>query len=265
MKDCQPIVCWAAGTALPHAGYREFVAGGKKDYCGIFWCGSGSAEFEISGKTVRLFAGDVICYSPGDGHSIDVKTSGFFYCWAVWNGVLAESILKAYGIVPGEKIHLDTSLKDKFNTLFDTLRINTPESSCKGGVVLYDILSMVSESLNKIKTVKRESANSIPLIEMFKELVLSEFHDPDLNLNSISSRLGVHRATVARAVKKHLGMAPGEYLHDVRLKVALGRLKSSLRPVNEIVRECGFSSASYFARIVREQTGLSPKKYRDNG
>ncbi|MBQ4314769.1 MAG: AraC family transcriptional regulator, partial [Lentisphaeria bacterium] len=30
-------------------------------------------------------------------------------------------------------------------------------------------------------------------------------------------------------------------------------------------RECGFSNPSYFSRVVREKTGLSPKEYREKG
>lgn len=254
----------ASGFAQPHAGYIEQVSGSVKDYCGIFWCCDGSAEFEIDGKSVRLFSGDAVCYSSGAGHRITAAASGFTYYWAVWQGVLAKETLAAYAICSGEKIHVQGSLKEKFNALFDTLRSDTVESSYDGGVILTDMLAAVSGSIETNKNDEKIGKSQVPLVAMFKDLVLSEFHDPALNLDTISSRLGVHRSTVDRAVKKYIGMAPGEYLQDVRLKVALGRLKSSARPVNKICRECGFSSASYFSRVVREKTGFSPKEYREN-
>ena len=262
-KNLQPFICRAAGFANPHANYQETVSGSVKDYCGIFWCCSGSAEFEIAGKSMRLFAGDAVCYGERESHSINVSASGFSYCWAVWNGTLGKELLPAYGIKTAEKIHVSESMKDKFNALFDTLRANSEKSSYDGGIVLNEILSVVAMSVNLNTTNNSCTENNVPLVEMFKDVVLSEFHNPLLNLDTIANLLGVHRSTIDRAVKKSTGMAPGEYLQDMRLKTALSRLRSSARPVNEIGSECGFASAAYFSRVVREKTGLSPKKYRE--
>ena len=35
--------------------------------------------------------------------------------------------------------------------------------------------------------------------------------------------------------------------------------------VNEIGCECGFSSPSYFSKVVKAKTGLTPKKFREQG
>ena len=93
-RDMQPVICKAAGFAAPDAGYRELSSGTLKDHCGIFWCCGGAAEFEIAGVTTRLFSGDAVCYRNGESHRIVVAASGFSYCWAVWNGVLADKFLE---------------------------------------------------------------------------------------------------------------------------------------------------------------------------
>ena len=258
----QPLICKAAGFAAPDAGYRETASGAVKDHCGIFYCCGASAEIEISGRKTRLFSGDAVCYRKGERHCIEIAYSGFSYCWAVWNGVLAESFLDALNIASGEKIHAGNSLRESFDRLFDTLRINSVKASSDGGVILDEILSTLA--LARGGGGQTETKDGVaPLIAIFKELVMSEYHDPSFNLDAVSSKLGVHRSTLDRAVKKHLGIAPGEYLQDIRVKVALGRLKASARPVNEIGSECGFSSASYFARVIKEKTGFSPKEYRE--
>ena len=263
-KDLQPLICRAAGCAAPHAGYQEFVSGNVKDFCGIFWCSSGSAEFEFSGRKVRLFAGDVVCCASGSSHRIKVPNTAFVYYWAAWNGVFADDFLTSLNIVSGEKIHLEDSLQKKFDALFDTLRGNTVKSSYEGAVILFEMLSDVAMACNG-GTVLNVREEPVPLIGWFRKLVMSEFHDPALNLDAISARLGVHRSTLDRVVKRHLGIAPGEYLQDFRLKVALDKLKTSIIPVNEIGGECGFSSPSYFSKVVKAKTGLTPKKFREQG
>ena len=263
-KDLHPLICRAAGFVSPPAGYRE-LSSANRDLCGIFWCSGGSAKFEIAGNQVRLFSGDAICYLPGENHCIEVDNTGFSYYWAVWQGILAANILTAYNIPSGKKIHVSESLKDKFSALFDTMRINSIESSYDGGVILDSIFSSVAKSHCDLNSGEGNWLKSIPLVEQFKDLVMGEFHDPMLNLDALSQKIGVHRSTIDRAVKKYLGVAPGKYLQDVRLQAALGRLKSSAGSVNVICRECGFSNPSYFSRVVREKTGLSPKEYREKG
>ena len=263
-KKLHPIICRAAGSASPDAGYQESVSGKIKDYCGIFWCSSGSAEFEVNGYNTRLFAGDAICCSAGTGHRITVANSGFVYYWAAWNGVLAGEFLSAFNIASGEKIHLEESLKGSFDKLFDTLKDNTVVSCYEGAGVLGKILSEVAMARNG-ESFARGGDVQVPLVGWFRDLVMSEFHDPAFNLDAISVRLGVHRSTLDRVVKKYLGMAPGEYLQDFRIKVALGKLKTSVAPVNEISRECGFSNPAYFSKVVKSRTGLTPKKFREQG
>ena len=263
-KKLHPLICKAAGCASPDAGYQETVSGKIKDYCGIFWCSSGSAEFEVNGQNVRLFSGDAICCSAGTGHRITVANSGFVYYWAAWDGVLAGEFLKALNIVSGEKIHLEDSLKGCFGELFDTLRDNTVKSCYEGAAVLDKILSKVAMAHNGEMSVSKQQAH-VPLVGWFRDLVMSEFQDPAFNLDAISARLGVHRSTLDRVVKKHLGMPPGEYLQDFRVKVALGKLKTSVAPVNEIGRDCGFSNPAYFSKVVKSRTGLTPKKFREQG
>ena len=263
-KKLQPLICLAAGFAAPNAGYREKVTGGVKAYCGIFWCSSGSAKFDIDGRSVRLFSGDAVCYCSGNSHCIEVENSGFSYHWAVWDGVLAEAFLSASCIVPGEKIHLGESLKEDFDLLYDTLRENSVKASCTGGVILDGMLTKVALAFQGEKTSAPSGEYNL-LIGKFKDLVLSEFHDPAFNLDAMSSVLGVHRSTIDRAVRQHFNISPGEYLQDIRIKAALGGLKSSVRPVKEIGYACGFSNPSYFSRVVKSKTGMSPKEYREKG
>ena len=262
-KNLQPLVCRAAGMAKPDAGYQENVEGNSKDYCGIFWCESGSAEFEIGDNApVRLFPGDVLCYSAGESHHIKIDSSGFSYYWAVWSGSLAGEHLEAYMIESGRKIHLDEPLKELFLQLFNAMREFSVGSVYEGGVILNQILAKVAYSNCKEHAENATEQKQQPLIEHFKDIINSEFHDPALNLDAVSEMLKVHRTTLCRIVKKQLGVSPAEYLQGIRLRSALSLLKSSSRTVKEISFECGFSTPSYFSKVIKAKTGFTPNEFR---
>ena len=263
-KDSLPLVCRAAGLAYPEPGYQEYASGSGKDCCGVFWCVSGSALLEIEEKKeLRLFAGDAVFYSVGESHRLKVDNPGFSYYWAVWSGVLAQEYLAAYGIESGVKIHLEESLKEQFQRLLNTMRHFSLSAVYEGGVILNEILSRISYAFAGAEHSNSETEEkNLPLIELFKDIISSEFHDPALNLDAIAEMLNVHRTTISRTVKKHLGVTPADYLQSIRLRSALSLLKYSNRPVKNIGFECGFSSPSYFSKVVREKTGLTPNKFR---
>ena len=48
----------------------------------------------------------------------------------------------------------------------------------------------------------------------------------------------------------------------VRVQLASKALRETAKTVLEISEECGFSSASYFSKVFRDVTGLTPKQYQ---
>jgi transcriptional regulator GlxA family with amidase domain len=53
-----------------------------------------------------------------------------------------------------------------------------------------------------------------------------------------------------------------EYVLKTRLAAAAELLSATELSVTEIGVRCGFSSPAYFSRVFKEETGLSPLRYR---
>ena len=58
------------------------------------------------------------------------------------------------------------------------------------------------------------------------------------------------------------GMAPKQYIMDLRVRNAQILLETSDGTVNEIARIVGYENPMYFSRLFRKAKGLSPLKYR---
>ncbi len=52
------------------------------------------------------------------------------------------------------------------------------------------------------------------------------------------------------------------YLNRYRIQQARQLLKNTHKSITEIALDVGFSSSSYFSRIFRRETGMSPEAYR---
>ena len=68
--------------------------------------------------------------------------------------------------------------------------------------------------------------------------------------------------TFYRYFKTATGMAPIDYLLDMRMKRAKQMLEETTLPVKQIADQCGFCNVSYFGQQFRKAFGLSPGQIR---
>ncbi|MBR2562605.1 MAG: helix-turn-helix transcriptional regulator, partial [Eubacterium sp.] len=62
--------------------------------------------------------------------------------------------------------------------------------------------------------------------------------------------------------KQVTGQTFKEYLNHVRIQEAQRLLTHTDYPIMEISIACGFSDQSYFTKVFRKYTGLTPRQYR---
>ena len=63
--------------------------------------------------------------------------------------------------------------------------------------------------------------------------------------------------------KEHTGLAPNQYLLEVRIRKARELLTNTTLTVTAIAEETGFKSSFYFSRFFKKRAGLSPRQYRE--
>lgn len=89
-----------------------------------------------------------------------------------------------------------------------------------------------------------------------------EHYDEKLTAEDIASAAYISRNSLFRYFRGGFGKSPLEVLNEHRLSVATALLLTD-RPITEIALACGFGSSSYFSRIFRESSGMTPQRYRE--
>jgi AraC family transcriptional activator of mtrCDE len=84
----------------------------------------------------------------------------------------------------------------------------------------------------------------------------------DHSLTSLAAEAAMSRSAFARSFKTTLGVTPMEFLTRIRLNLARRLLVSTVRPVEGIAAEVGFSSRSHFSRVFRDHYGTDPSTFR---
>lgn len=73
----------------------------------------------------------------------------------------------------------------------------------------------------------------------------------------------LHPDYLTHVFKEKTGLSLSAYILKERLKQSKNLLRNTDKSINTIALDCGFSDASYFTRIFRRETGISPRQYRE--
>ena len=112
--------------------------------------------------------------------------------------------------------------------------------------------------LLQVSPANKYNTNKIAVNAM--HYLYNNYHLP-LTLEHISSHFHLHPAHLIRCVKNEYGETPIEALNRIRIDHAKVMLLESGMTISDVCKEVGYSSASYFGKVFKKYTGMSPKVF----
>ena len=86
--------------------------------------------------------------------------------------------------------------------------------------------------------------------------------DKDLSIKSISKGINVSKSALYSKFHSLLNCTIGEHINKRRIEKSIQILIDTNLSIEEVSQSTGFSSASYFTKIFKQHTGITPLKYR---
>ncbi|WP_058302987.1 helix-turn-helix domain-containing protein [Gorillibacterium timonense] len=83
-----------------------------------------------------------------------------------------------------------------------------------------------------------------------------------ISLDQLSERLGLSKYHLLRVFTETVGVSPNHYLNRVRIEAAMRLLRETDWSVERIAEQVGYSGGSYFIKVFRNLTGLTPGNFR---
>lgn len=83
-----------------------------------------------------------------------------------------------------------------------------------------------------------------------------------MSLEDLSGVTGLTPNYLSALFKQETGMTVGEYLTEFRIDSACALLTQTDYDYLKIALSLGFCTQSYFTKVFREQTGVTPRTYR---
>lgn len=91
--------------------------------------------------------------------------------------------------------------------------------------------------------------------------LLHESFTERLNLTDLSQTLDIHPMHLSRDFQKYFHCNLGEYIRKLKINKSLTLLHKA-ESLSDIALECGFADQSHFIRCFKDNTGLTPLKYK---
>lgn len=215
----------------------------------------GSETLNINSKTYHPQKNSAVLLTKGSQHE--------YYCgknekaekeWVVFDGALAESLIKMY-LPDNEYCFENCNLLPYFREI-DRIKKNCANNyealTDEFSVILHRMIIQIRNSISNNKTTLAEQIRKYLDANIEKKVTMDE----------LSSVFSYSKNQLTRIFKEAYGLTPYHYYLERKIDVAKLYLSNTRKPVSEISRILVFSDQNYFSSEFKRITSLSPSEYR---
>jgi len=118
------------------------------------------------------------------------------------------------------------------------------------------------ESLRLLKGQIAPVAAGDHIVERAVQFLMENFRRPDLQLKDVASVANVSASHLAHLLRTHVGASFVRYLTALRMEEAKRLLAETDLKVATVAGQAGYDDPTYFYRVFRRETGMTPIVYR---
>jgi len=159
-------------------------------------------------------------------------------------------------IIQGLETGADDYITKPFNTKILITRIKN----------LIDLRSHLQQKIQKQMLLQPVEIAVSPMDQEFikelQDMIEKNLSDSEFNVEALSKKLYMNRATLYRKIMALTGESPTEFIRSYRLRRAAQLLRDKFGNVSQVSLEVGFSNMAYFAKCFKEKFHQLPSSYQ---
>lgn len=242
---------WANGRVLQEYQLIYIPRGG-----GVFESESCPRLTIKEGAVIILFPNEWHRYKP------DAAT-GWDEYWVGFKGGIIDNLVGNRFFNP-ENPSLQIGVNEQVVSIFDEIIEHTKQE--KSGYQPL-ISGAVLHLLGLIHVISREhhfedQQSMVENIVNKARILFRANIEQQISPEEVARELGLSYSWFRKTFKTYTGIAPGQYLIQLKIEKAKLLLADPAKSVKEIAYDLKFDSSFYFSKLFKEKTGLPPEKYR---
>lgn len=188
----------------------------------------------------------------------------------IYSDIIIETSEYPYTVVQLAISHLTLTISNVLNTIkrnnslvidsdFDAtiLSINHAETIEEINEQFYELFDDISKRLDEKRSSKHDD-----LVKKINEMIIEEYSDYNLGLNSIADELNMSPVYISRLYKQLTLQTPTDAISEMRMNKAKELLLKTDYSIADIAEKTGFTNSSYFYRMFKKSNGVTPNDFR---
>ena len=200
------------------------------------------------GRSFEAKEGDILYLSEGAVYEMHVRERYDFICVNFF--FAAEDMRQSDVFTPKDKGSTE-------NRFYRAWRMQTGGSLPTKMSLTYKIYDDVIAS----RTESYLSLSHRAKIEEAMSMITADTRD-SASVADLARQVGLSEVYFRKLFKLVTGASPSKFITDCRVKRAKELLFEDYLNLDEIAERCGFSSLSYFCRVFKSSTGMTPGEFR---
>lgn len=98
-------------------------------------------------------------------------------------------------------------------------------------------------------------------VDKFRKVVEENIDNADIDIPFMSDKMCMSHSTLYRKVKGMMGISPNELIRKIKIQKACQLLREGEVSVSELPYAAGFTNPTYFRKVFKKETGVSPTEY----
>lgn len=232
------------------------------EYYQIIICTSGKGLLKVCGEEYEISAEMGFLLKPGVAHEYYSLESPWTTYWLLFDGAGSEMLPFISQSEKFSIFYLSNREKLLFEhqTMYTLAEKNALSNKNALSAACYQFLLDMNDSIIDCRAGNEEQ-NAERLNKVIR--YLEKNYTKDILLEDMAKLAEITPQYLCRLFQSTLRMRPMEYVLYLRMKEAKTlMLTDKNMPINEIAATVGYHDTSYFCRMFRKNTGLTPGEFK---
>lgn len=231
--------------------------------------------YVVSGKGHILSNGEKVTLTPGQLAFVNLSKPYKYYPqsnepweikWIYFGGKDAEWY---YNMLTGSSRFLfnlsdDSRIPDFLGDIFYLYEKKDPYLEIRTSCIITNLLTELY--VESIKNRGNENSSNFEYPNPVKTVIeiIEQNYFRKITLEELSSITFLSPYYLLRLFKRYTGYTPGEYMNKYRLDFSKSLLLEPEMTIEQTALNLGFNTHSYFSKMFKKSSGLTPKQFRKN-
>lgn len=225
---------------------------------------SGCGAIRVKNHTVDMKPGQAFFVRIPDDHRYYLPESSRSWTFIFINlhGPLAEQCWKRITGIHGQLLTMDAD-SSPIRTLMDIHR-QASNLQIRDGYRTSDLAYRFLMECCRYYFAAQSNMDGWPASIRAAAAFMQKHYDNMEGLEQIARHAGLSKYHFLRLFQRTTGLTTVQYLTKIRMNKAVYLLRHTNKPVEVIAKEIGYANSSYFCKVFRRITSITPHQFRIN-